>query len=53
MTEEKEQGQKSNVVQIARFFDMKAADAMAEFKMLSVEEKEQLGEGIRNGTLNY
>lgn len=46
----------SNVVTIKKFFydsDTPNAKFMEEWKQLSEEDKEQLAEGIRNGTLTY
>jgi hypothetical protein len=38
---------------IARFFDLKGKEAREAIVALSTEDKDQLGEGIRNGTLTY
>lgn len=52
----------SNAKVIAKFFNDKddpttkrvpLKDFMEEFKSLTDEDKDQLGEGIRNGTLTY
>ena len=43
----------SDAVCIAKFFDLKGKDAREEIVNLSSEDKIQLGEGIRNGTLTY
>lgn len=50
---ENEPKQQSNTVAIARFFGIGGKDAMDQLKVLSEEEKQQLGEGIRNGSLTY
>lgn len=49
-TEEKP---KSDAVLIKEYFGMDAKTALAELKELGKEAKEQIGEGIRNGTLTY
>lgn len=43
----------SNVVAIAKFFGVSGIDGVSDIKSLSEEEKQQLGEGIRNGSLAY
>lgn len=45
--------QPSNTVAIARFFEITGKAAMEALRTLTNEEKEALGEGIRNGTLTY
>lgn len=53
MTEEK----KVNVKALKEFFGLKEGQRLADFaeelKALSTEEKEQLSEGILNGSLTY
>ena len=44
---------KSNLICIKEFFGMSATQTMAESKRLSDVDKEQLGAGIRDGSLNY
>lgn len=46
---------KSNLILIKQFFldGVGASDALKEIRALSEFDKEQLGEGIRNGTLTY
>lgn len=48
-----EQREPSNVVAIAKFFGISGVEAVSVIKSLSDEEKQQLGEGIRNGSLAY
>lgn len=43
----------SNTVAIARFFGINGKEAMELLKELDPNEKQMLGDGIRNGTLNY
>lgn len=43
----------SNIVTIAKFFGLKGATAVKELKELNDDEKNQLAEGIRNGSLTY
>lgn len=45
----------SNAVVCKQFFmpEAKSIDFIKEFKALSAEDKEQLGEGIRDGSLTY
>jgi hypothetical protein len=43
----------SNMKAIKDFFVLTAKDAMAEAKTLTAEDKQQLGDGIRSGTLSY
>ena len=43
----------SNTVAIAKFFDLKGKEAIENLRNLSAEEKDQLGDAIRNGTLTY
>jgi hypothetical protein len=43
----------SNAVLIAKFFELKGKEAQDAIKALTTEDKEQLGEGIRNETLTY
>lgn len=43
----------SNVVAIAKFFDIKGKAAMEAMRSLTTEDKQQLGDGIRNGSLTY
>lgn len=52
--------QESNAKVIAQFFNDKddenrvpLKEFMEEFKALTADDKDQLGEGIRNGSLNY
>lgn len=45
--------QQSDAVLIAKFFELKGMEAREAITSLSSEEKVQLGEGIRNGTLTY
>ena len=51
MTEEAKP--QSNTVAIARYFGINGKDAMDQLKQLSDDEKQQLGDGIRNGSLTY
>jgi hypothetical protein len=46
---------KSNAVVIKHFFcpDMKAGAFIGEFKALTEEDRQQLGDGIRDGSLTY
>lgn len=43
----------ATVKEVMAFFDIKAAQFMKEWKELSAEAKEQLKEGIGNGTFTY
>lgn len=43
----------SNTVVIAKFFELRGKEAMEFLRSLSAEDKDQLGDGIRNGTLSY
>lgn len=45
----------SNTVAIKKFFyaDTPASEFMAELKQLTDKDKDELGEGIRTGTLTY
>lgn len=45
--------QPSNMKAIKDFFQMSAREAMAAANTLSDEDKKQLGDGIRNGSLTY
>ena len=50
MTNEKP---KSDLILIKEFFGMSATETMQETKALTPEDKKQLGDGIRNGSLTY
>lgn len=50
---EDENKPQSNVVAIARFFGISGRDAMDHLRALTEDEKNQLGEGIRSGSLTY
>lgn len=43
----------TNAAAIAKFFELKGREAIAAVRSLTDEDKEQLGEGIRNETLTY
>lgn len=43
----------SNTVSIARYFGLHGKEAMEQLRLLDENEKQQLGEGIRNGSLTY
>ena len=43
----------TDTVLIAKFFGLKGRDALTAVKELTAEDKKQLGDGIRNGTLTY
>lgn len=43
----------SNVVAIAQFFNLKGREALSAIRGLNDQDKQQLGDGIRNGTLTY
>lgn len=47
--------EKSDAILIKEFFmaDMKSAEALAELRQLTAEDKVQLGTGIRNGSFTY
>lgn len=45
--------EQSNVVAIAKFFELKGKAALDAMRGLTDEDKQQLGDGIRNGTLTY
>jgi len=44
---------KSDVVLIKEFFELTGSDALKEIKVLSSDDRKQLGEGIRNESLTY
>lgn len=44
---------KSNMVCIKEFFEMSATETIAETKALTDVDKQQLGDGIRSGSLSY
>lgn len=47
--------EKTNIVLIAQFFfeGVPSSQKLSEMKELNPQDKEQLGEGIRNGSLTY
>jgi hypothetical protein len=45
--------QQSDAVLIAKYFDLRGKDALDAIKSLSSEDKVQMGQGIRDGSLNY
>lgn len=47
--------EKTNAVVVKEFFcpDLKASEFITEFKALTEEDRQQLGDGIRNGSLTY
>ena len=50
MTDEKKP---SNIVAIKTFFGLSAQEAMKEARTLTEQDKQQLGDGIRDGSLTY
>lgn len=50
---ETEYKEPSNVVAIAKFFGISGVEAVSVIKSLTEDEKNQLGEGIRSGSLTY
>lgn len=48
-----DQKPKSNALVIKEFFGLSATEAIAALKTLTDEDKQQLGDGIRNGSLTY
>jgi hypothetical protein len=43
----------ANPKEIMTFFDMKAKDFIKEWKLLTEQDKQQIREGIGDGTLDY
>lgn len=46
-------GEPATVKEVMTFFEMTAADFMKEWKVLSDKDKDDLKNGVGNGTLNY
>jgi hypothetical protein len=44
---------KSDAILVKEFFGMTAGEAIKELKQLAPGDKQQLAEGIRNGSLTY
>lgn len=51
--EEEVKSLQSNAVAITKYFGINGKDAITMFKELTLEDKQALGDGIRNGTLTY
>jgi len=44
---------KTDAVLIKEYFGMSASETIAALKQLTADDKKQLGDGIRNGSLTY